>query len=424
MRRKLTITLAVLLLCTSLLAPLAAAVDVEPFIDESRDLATDNEWEALVQINHLRLAEGMPPLAMAEALQPLAAWRAFELSYVFGSTRPDGEAPWYTVLDEAEIAYTAAAELIARGFPSGATVVAEWANEEMDIILGDYTHIAISHNIDQDIWCVLFIYSGEHESLRLHFSGTRYLTAGQSLESLRLMLETYGAIGPSFIPLVDSMVRDFDTNRASVQQPKFELFGFSGSFRLEVRFTDVDYNDWYANYVRFATENGLFNGVSPTEFAPHASMTRAMFVTVLGRQAERMGLPITGDHSQFTDVRDGAWYSRYIAWAVERGITHGIGGGLFGVHDTVTREQMATFLLRFVDYAGIELTPDGVVPLDFDLPYIADLGAVSSWARNAVVLLVVLNFIDLDAFDQFRPAEDATRAVVAKALTVLARDHV
>ena len=425
MRKKIKITIALLLvLCLVLpIGALAAEggvwqIDTAPDITGPRDLATDNEWEALIQINALRLSNGQSPLAMARDLQPLATLRSRELEETFGSARPN-DAPWYTVLDEREIAYYGAAELIASNFVSGPAVVAEWADNEetLAILLGDFTHIGIGHNFRADTWSVLFVSGAAHTELSLHRSGLWHLPAGETLSDQRLMIAADGPMGLGFFPLVDEMVTGFSRNQAGLQEITFSLGGLSTDFTLEVLFGDVRYESWYLDYIRFVTQNGLFHGISESEFGPEHTMTRAMFVTVLGRLAEQMGLEITGDHSGFADVQDDAWYTRYIGWAADRGIAQGF-GDVFGVTDPVTREQMATFLLRFVHYIELELTPGpGRAPL------ITDRLEISAWAREAVDLFVSLGVIDLDgATRAFAPREDATRAVVAKAITVLARD--
>ncbi|MCL2568170.1 MAG: S-layer homology domain-containing protein [Oscillospiraceae bacterium] len=422
MRKKLK-RIASLLFVLCLLLPIgAAAVENGGWqldeITHSRDIATDNEWETLILINTLRLNAGREPLAMTRDLQSAASIRAYELDTSFGSTRPN-DTPWYTVLDEAGIVYNGAAELTARNFLFGSAAVAEWANggAALDILLGNFTHIGIGHDFGGDTWSVLFLSAAAHTELSLHPSGARHITAGESLFSLGLMVQADGPAGISFLPLMDGMARGLDQTQAGLQTVTIGLGGLFTTFYLEVRFTDVPGNSWYFPYVRFVTHHELFQGISPSEFDPESPMTRAMFVTVLGRLATQMGLEITGDHSPFSDVQAGMWYTRYIGWAADRGIAQGF-DGRFGVNDPVTREQMATFLLRFVHYIELELTSART-------PFIADRAQINAWARESVDLFVGLGLIDLDErAGTFNPSDPATRAVVAKALTILARDHI
>ena len=64
------------------------------------------------------------------------------------------------------------------------------------------------------------------------------------------------------------------------------LAAFVGSGASAASFTDVSSSAWYASAVNFVTSRGLFQGVSSTQFSPNGVMTRAMFITVLGRYAK------------------------------------------------------------------------------------------------------------------------------------------
>ena len=108
-------------------------------------------------------------------------------------------------------------------------------------------------------------------------------------------------------------------------------------------FTDVASGAWYAEAVGYCTEHGLMTGVSDTAFAPEDTMTRAMLVTILYRQA---GSPAVSHTVSFTDVAAEAWYAQAVAWADANGVAGGYGDGRFGPEEPVTREQMAAILWR------------------------------------------------------------------------------
>lgn len=113
-------------------------------------------------------------------------------------------------------------------------------------------------------------------------------------------------------------------------------------------FTDVAETAWYYDAVRYAYENKLFNGVSNTEFAPEVNMTRAMLVTVLYRLN---GATETGT-SSFTDVPTGMFYTDAVAWAQKNGIVNGISETEFAPDQNVTREQIAAILARYAKFTG------------------------------------------------------------------------
>ena len=87
-------------------------------------------------------------------------------------------------------------------------------------------------------------------------------------------------------------------------------------------------------------------GTSPSTFEPDLTTTRAMTAMVLWRMA---GEPEPQGLDSFSDVDRDAWYAKAVAWASEAGVAHGYGeaGTFFGPEDKVTREQLATFLMRF-----------------------------------------------------------------------------
>ncbi|MCL2827378.1 MAG: S-layer homology domain-containing protein [Oscillospiraceae bacterium] len=422
-KKKQNIIVWVLLLCIMLtLAPQAAlAVLIEELsIGSSRDIATDNEWNALTHINALRHAEGLAPLAMAACIQQVAALRARELAQSFSSTRPNGM-PWDTAIDEAEIPYTKAAELTAHFFLSGQNVVESWANTEdrRASLLGDYyTHIGLSHNLNADTWAAVLIGTHSHEYLALHPSGNRHITAGRPFSSLGLIAVAEGELGESYIPLTDAVVTGFNRYRPGVQAVTFSVGDLSISFYIEVRFVDVNYNTRQATYIRYVVQRGLFNGVSGTHFSPDESMTRDMLVTVLGRQARQMGFAIAGDHTRFADVADDRWYTAYIGWAAEQGIALGYAGNFNG-KEVLTREQLAVFLLRFVAFSEAELTLEGRYTPDY-----TDRHLVSYWASDAVDATLALGFFELLGDTFFAPQRYATRMEVARAITILVRDFI
>ena len=107
-------------------------------------------------------------------------------------------------------------------------------------------------------------------------------------------------------------------------------------------FTDVVSGSYYEKAVAWATENGITNGTDETHFSPDAACTRAQAVTFLARAAKASAAGSAG----FRDVADHAYYAEAVKWAVENGITNGIGGGLFGPDNDCTRAQIVTFLYR------------------------------------------------------------------------------
>ena len=109
-------------------------------------------------------------------------------------------------------------------------------------------------------------------------------------------------------------------------------------------FSDVKESDFYYKAVLWAVENGITTGTSATTFSPTELCNRATVVTFLYRA---QGSPeVSTTENPFSDVKVDSWYGPAVLWAVENGITNGMGDGTFGVGSTCTRAQVVTFLYR------------------------------------------------------------------------------
>ena len=108
-------------------------------------------------------------------------------------------------------------------------------------------------------------------------------------------------------------------------------------------FTDVPADAFYAKAVAWAVENGIASGTGESKFSPNSTCTRAQAVTFLYRAS---GSPAVSGKAEFSDVSTTAFYADAVAWAAKKGITTGIGGGLFGSDNDCTRGQIVTFLWR------------------------------------------------------------------------------
>lgn len=97
-------------------------------------------------------------------------------------------------------------------------------------------------------------------------------------------------------------------------------------------------NTWYEKAQLWSKNKGISDGTEP-----NAAINRAQMVTMLWRT---MGQPTAGGTANFTDVPADSYYASAVAWAVENGITDGVGGGHFDPNSTCTRAQIATFLRR------------------------------------------------------------------------------
>ena len=242
-----------------------------------------------------------------------------------------------------------------------------------------------------------------------------------------------------------------------------------GTVAWAASFTDVSSSAWYYDAVNFVTSKGLFNGTSSTQFTPNGVMTRAMFITVLGRYAKvdpdtwlagqitgsgvnmRSG-PTTGSgvvavlsqgaavtlagrtgdwykvrrgnqegyvnaayvsprYHAFSDIDYGQYYAGYAVWAYEKNIVEGVGSAnIFSPNGNVTRQQVCTLLNRFASFMGLKLSQT-TAAVTFK-----DSASISSWAKDGVTAMQRAGVIEGMGNGNFEPNGSATRAQCATML--------
>ena len=175
-------------------------------------------------------------------------------------------------------------------------------------------------------------------------------------------------------------------------------------------FKDVEKKDWYYNAVEYAVENKLFNGMTKTEFGPNISMTRGMLVTVLYRMngTNEMG------SSMFSDVANNLYYTNAIAWASKNEIVKGIGNKQFAPDRSITREELATIIVRYIQKFGIEVEGNTVTQA------YTDENEIASYAKENVKIMQEKGLMTGKNNNQFDPKGQATRAEVATLMMRLA----
>ena len=180
----------------------------------------------------------------------------------------------------------------------------------------------------------------------------------------------------------------------------------------ELPFTDVSSNDWFYGAVSAVYHEGFMNGVSNTEFAPDEELTRGMLVTIIGR----MGGAETSASAAFADVDANAYYSPYIAWATENGIVNGFEDGTFRPDESVTREQTAAIIYRYMQYIGIDVSAGENTNI---LSY-ADANEISEYAISAIQWACGAGIMKGYPEGTLAPAAGITRAELAAMISAVA----
>ena len=181
-----------------------------------------------------------------------------------------------------------------------------------------------------------------------------------------------------------------DENRNGAQQGSVSGFG------------DVPQNSWFADAVKYVSENKLMNGTSTTAFSPNGNMSRAMLATVLYRMS---GETAEAD-SSFRDVSSSAYYAAAVNWASSEGIVNGTGANAFSPNASITREQLAAMLYRYA----------GEPSVSADLSAYTDTVDISPYASKAVEWCVAKGILSGESATRLAPQDTATRAECAAML--------
>ena len=151
-------------------------------------------------------------------------------------------------------------------------------------------------------------------------------------------------------------------------------------------FYDVPTSAWYYTAVKYVYDNKLMDGVDTYEFAPNATLTRAMVWTIIARMS---GVDTTGGNT---------WYAKAQEWVITNGISDGENPTA-----AITREEFVTMLWRLAGepiYTG-------------DLSRVPDAGSISTWAQNAMLWSYATGLTEGDENGALTPLATATRAQAA-----------
>ena len=206
-------------------------VTVEPPVDLPVPLS-DFELEVLRLTNLERLAQGLNPLTATEALQKATDIRAEEVKGYFSHTRPNGSS-CFTVLDDLDIPYGWAAENIAIGQRSPASVVADWMASEghrANILTPELGHMGVGEL--KNAWVQLFTDAPAYDSIRVDIPEGTVFEAGSSIDEMDLVAVLHNANGTCWLPLASAYCSGYDPSLGGTQTITVHVLGVSCSVTL------------------------------------------------------------------------------------------------------------------------------------------------------------------------------------------------
>lgn len=172
-------------------------------------------------------------------------------------------------------------------------------------------------------------------------------------------------------------------------------------------FSDMNGYSSYAGSVGLMTNLGIINGVGNNKFNPTGTVTRGEWITMLYRAA---GSPAVYSSVSFTDVP--SWCKDAVQWAVQNGITDGIGNNKFGPDMTLDRMQIVTFMYRFAKLQGMDVNST------LYLSAYTDGNTVDAWAQPAMKWALQKGYLD-PVGGKIQPKGTMTRVLVADCLARL-----
>lgn len=182
-------------------------------------------------------------------------------------------------------------------------------------------------------------------------------------------------------------------------------------------FADV-IGHWSRTDVETMASKHMVRGMTPATFAPDTTITRAQFTTLLVR-ALRLG-QFTPARPSFRDVRARDWHFGYVEAAVRAGLVTGYGDGTFRPDAPVTRQEMATLVVRAAKAAGREVVITPLQELRALIRFV-DREAIAGWAHGAAARAAHVGIVAGRTPAEYAPVADATRAEGAVMLFRLLR---
>lgn len=203
----------------------------------------------------------------------------------------------------------------------------------------------------------------------------------------------------------------------SVGRSEYGAFSDKNEEAETKEFADVHpLNHWAKENIDYVYSKGLMNGTDETHFSPELPLSRAMLVTILWRMEKE---PVVNYLMTFDDVENEAYFTEAVRWAASEKIVNGVTENEFAPNDSITREQIATLMLRYARYKGTAPTGAWAIRLDY-----ADLADASEYAVEGIMFCKLKGIMQGKGENNFAPKEFATRAEAAAILERLIKAEI
>ncbi len=177
-------------------------------------------------------------------------------------------------------------------------------------------------------------------------------------------------------------------------------------------FVDLNTSKWAQEEIEVLAARHIIGGMSETQFSPNNNINRAQFAVLISRM---LNLPLESTTGSFKDVSNNVWYAKEVEALNKANIIKGSGEGVFEPNRPITRQEMATIMVRVLEFKGQTLNKG-------NNGNFADAENISPFAKEAVAIAVNHGIIKGRPNNQFAPKDLATRAEAAVMLYRLLND--
>lgn len=171
-------------------------------------------------------------------------------------------------------------------------------------------------------------------------------------------------------------------------------------------FTDLSENHWAYEDIDVLASKLMVFGTSNSRFDPDRYITRAEFASLIVRS---LGLDTNETASVFSDVEVDKWYAKDVATAADVGIIHGYPDGTFRPNDFITRQELASMVVRAMEFVDqrVDIPP---AQRNQILSAFTDVEEIGTWARDEMAFAIDADVVYGMGNDRLSPRTNATRA--------------
>ena len=185
-------------------------------------------------------------------------------------------------------------------------------------------------------------------------------------------------------------------------------------------FIDTDWQEWYNSSLEFCYANSIVKGVNSYLFNPNGNVTRATFAQMLVNALNADVSNYEWEWDSFSDVKKGSWYAKPVEWAYVNGYMSGTGNGKFSPDAVMTREQLATVFMRYMEKAGYQVDNTYYRVYDY-----SDYYGISDWALEGMNYAINAGLISgtSTVHKTLEPKTYVTRSQAVRIFEVFMKDH-